>query len=139
MKVATKFLTGRALDWAVAQCDGYQPVYTTPAYQDSPLFLKRGHVRPLSDLRYSSDWTVGGPIIEREHIALRPTLTHTGYRMSGASDAVEALIVLPNGATTFNPAAVVCDYGPTPLIAAMRCYVASKFGEEIEIPEVLLK
>ena len=29
-------------------------------------------------------------------------------------------------------------YGPTPLIAAMRCYVASKLGDEIEIPEELL-
>jgi len=27
--------------------------------------------------------------------------------------------------------------GPTPLIAAMRCYVLSKLGEEIEIPEEL--
>jgi hypothetical protein len=26
-------------------------------------------------------------------------------------------------------------YGPTPLIAAMRCYVASKMGDEIELPE----
>lgn len=26
-------------------------------------------------------------------------------------------------------------YGPTPLIAAMRCYVASKLGEEVEIPD----
>jgi hypothetical protein len=29
-------------------------------------------------------------------------------------------------------------FGPTPLIAAMRCYVASKLGDEIEIPEELL-
>jgi hypothetical protein len=27
--------------------------------------------------------------------------------------------------------------GPTPLIAAMRCYVASKLGDEIDIPEEL--
>jgi hypothetical protein len=26
--------------------------------------------------------------------------------------------------------------GQTPLIAAMRCYVASKLGDEIEIPEL---
>ena len=29
-------------------------------------------------------------------------------------------------------------YGPTMLIAAMRCYVASKLGEEIDVPEELL-
>lgn len=27
--------------------------------------------------------------------------------------------------------------GPTPLIAAMRCYVASRLGDEVEIPEEL--
>ena len=30
-------------------------------------------------------------------------------------------------------------HGPTPLIAAMRCYVASNLGEEVEIPEEVLK
>jgi len=29
--------------------------------------------------------------------------------------------------------------GPAPLIAAMRCYVASKLGNEIDIPEELIK
>jgi hypothetical protein len=29
-------------------------------------------------------------------------------------------------------------YGITPLIAAMRCYVASKLGDEVEIPAGLL-
>ena len=28
--------------------------------------------------------------------------------------------------------------GPTPLIAAMRCYVASKLGDEVNVPEDLL-
>lgn len=27
--------------------------------------------------------------------------------------------------------------GPTTLIAAMRCYVASKLGDEVEVPEEL--
>ena len=29
------------------------------------------------------------------------------------------------------------SFGPTPLIAAMRCYVTSKLGDEVEIPEAL--
>jgi hypothetical protein len=29
------------------------------------------------------------------------------------------------------------EYGPTPLIAAMRCYVAAKLGDTVEIPEDL--
>jgi hypothetical protein len=31
------------------------------------------------------------------------------------------------------------QYGPTPLIAAMRCYVASKLGDEVEVPDELLQ
>ena len=31
-----------------------------------------------------------------------------------------------------------CEYGPTPLIAAMRCFVASRLGDEVDIPEDLL-
>ncbi len=30
------------------------------------------------------------------------------------------------------------SYGSTPLIAAMRCYVASKLGEEVEVPDELI-
>jgi len=29
--------------------------------------------------------------------------------------------------------------GPTPLIAAMRCYVASRLGDTVEIPEEIAK
>jgi hypothetical protein len=29
------------------------------------------------------------------------------------------------------------QHGPTPLIAAMRCYVASKLGDEVEVPKEL--
>mgnify|MGYP003443521145 FL=1 len=29
--------------------------------------------------------------------------------------------------------------GPTPLVAAMRCYVASKLGDEVDVPEELMK
>jgi hypothetical protein len=28
-------------------------------------------------------------------------------------------------------------FGPTPLIAAMRCYVISKLGDEVEVPDEL--
>ena len=28
-------------------------------------------------------------------------------------------------------------FGPTPLIAAMRCYVSGKLGDEVDIPEEL--
>ncbi len=69
----------------------------------------------LEGPRYSTDWSRGGPIIEWEGIELRGKAPncHASYPTY----------------STF--------HGPTPLIAAMRCYVASKLGDEIEIPQEL--
>ena len=74
---------------------------------------------------YSTDWAHGGPVIEQEVINLgRHTWDDSGVIRWGASKA---------GLFQGAPFSV----GPTPLIAAMRCYVASKLGNEVEIPEEL--
>mgnify|MGYP003351542252 CR=1 FL=1 len=64
---------------------------------------------------WATDWAQGGPIIERERI----NLWNEGYDWE---------------ASLFGEHIV---WGPTPLIAAMRCYVASKLGDDIEIPTEL--
>jgi hypothetical protein len=64
---------------------------------------------------YSVNWSWGGPIIDRERMTLRPV----GKTWSSDMDPCYR------------------QYGPNPLIAAMRCYVASKLGDEVEIPEEL--
>lgn len=64
--------------------------------------------------RPSTDWAHGGPIIEREGIELFRN-NAKDYWFTGAS----------RGAV---------GTGRTPLIAAMRCYVASKLGDEVDIP-----
>lgn len=106
MKLAE--LSGAALDWAVANCEGLVSIDTKNLFE--PWYL-------LRDYTPSINWAQGGPIIEREGIALGQT-----------GDGWEA----------------TCDgciyvYGPTPLIAAMRCYVANKLGQEVEIPEELME
>ena len=69
----------------------------------------------------STDWAQGGPIIERLGIILTTvTAIKSWHWLAGFSFPSKAL-----------------SYGPTPLIAAMRCYVASKLGDEIELPEEL--
>jgi hypothetical protein len=68
----------------------------------------------------SSNWAQGGRIVERSKIGLWAyTLDEEGNENPGWY------------AETFE--GFVAD-GPTPLIAAMRCYVASKLGEEVELP-----
>ena len=95
----TNELTGAALDWAVAQCEGFS--------------VRNGFDDNCPE--YSTDWTQGGPIIEREEICMLAL--------------VRGLWLSINMGRT--------QYGPTPLIAAMRCYVASKLGDEVEIPQEL--
>ena len=67
----------------------------------------------------SVDWRQGGPIIEREGIRLHRSVT--GQWWAGPES------------DPHRPVA-----GLTPLIAAMRCYVASELGDEVDIPEELL-
>ena len=71
---------------------------------------------------YSTDWAQGGSIIEREGLTVI-------YRM------VERVALW----TAYNDLMdTPCEQGgTTPLIAAMRCYVASKLGDEVEIPNEL--
>jgi hypothetical protein len=122
MKIKTSELTGLALDWAVAKCEELE-VYI-PAYAETPWLQIRTAVGPpVLCPRYSTDWSQGGPIIERERIAILCT------KSGGFWDARDGKV--------FN-VLVVYHRGTTPLIAAMRCYVASKLGKEIDIPEDLL-
>jgi hypothetical protein len=69
--------------------------------------------------KFSTDWSQGGPIIEREQLAIIPVMG--GTRWSAERD-------LPTGGDDYE---VYATYGETPLIAAMRCCIASKFGEEV--------
>ena len=66
----------------------------------------------------SENWLLGGPIIERERIKVIP-------QTIGEKKWLAAIQM--NGSLQWNDA----EFGPTPLIAAMRAFVAAKFGEEV--------
>ena len=100
----TNELTGAALDWAATKADGFHD-----QMGDARHFIRGG---------YSTNWSEGGPIIEREGMQL-----WKGGTWCASLDQ------------SFNPPEF--ETGETPLIAAMRCYVASKLGDEVEIPEEL--
>lgn len=115
MKIKTSELTGIALDYAVAVCENrYGQVY-----------IRNGKLyEPLCEdyLCYTTDYVFGGPIIERECINLTCCYDKTTWF---------ADIDQPDTAD-------VLQKGETLLIAAMRCYVASKLGDTVEIPNELL-
>lgn len=71
------------------------------------------HVLSLPDL----SWQTCGPIIEREGIS---TMFHDQGHWTAA-----------------NLKGTVSAEGPTPLIAAMRCYCCSKLGDVVDVPEEL--
>jgi hypothetical protein len=104
-EMKTSELTGAALDWAVARCEGGVGENQLIGAWYAP----------------STDWAQGGPIIEREGIGLDQYADYPQWQ-------------------AFTPAPeqqsgqAVCN-GPTPLIAAMRCYVASKLGDDVDVPE----
>jgi hypothetical protein len=114
MKLKTSELTGAALDWAVALIE-----FPSPDYEDDDRLV---YVHGDDEFHFapSTDWAQGGPIIEREGINLRA--------LSGALWEAETW--------SAEGGQYLLD-GPTPLIAAMRCYVASQLGDEVEVPDEL--
>ena len=116
----TNELTGPALDWAVAKCEGIGEVDKFGGVW--VLMPNEPHFNEA--YTPSTDWAQGGPIIEREGIATKQWL--------GAWQA--EVEFLPDDDTHYRYGR---SYGPTPLITAMRCYVASKLGDNIDIPEEL--
>ena len=120
MKIKTSELTGAALDWAVARLESK----ASPTGMDSADILlyrstaTNAWMYKRWAIKYSTDWADGGPIIERECI----WLTHNTFsKKRGAHKGGD----------------VWFQKGPTPLIAAMRCYVASRLGDEVDVPEEL--
>lgn len=129
VKVKTDELLDRALDYAVALCQGgtsfqYDTVGTYWITIDGKdRALSRGWAQSFAP---STNWAHGGPIIEREWLEVVPWPNESNeyYRWS---------------CVTRNDPSGVHRYGRTPLIAAMRCYVASKLGSEVEVPVGLLR
>ena len=117
----TKDLTGAALDWAVAKCAGYveQGVYGTPEFRDGEVYLCYCDVVLNSCYSPTTNWAQGGPIIEGEHLQSHWAGPVLGY-------------------AAMHPDCKKYSYGPTMLIAAMRCFVASRLGDEVTVPEALL-
>lgn len=115
MKIKTQDLTGPALDWVVLKCE----LALHGGWPDDAIMLGE-------ETDYSSSWAAGGPIIERERIQLRD---HNDLQFYWTA----SLRVVNNNWVS----STVFEDGPTPLIAAMRCYCFAKLGDEIDIPEEL--
>lgn len=123
MKIKTSELTGAAFDWAVAKCEGKEAARVQGLGGAVRLFRSVGY--DPTPWQPTINWAQGGPIIEREGI----TVSQEGYWWSAY---FRNNLFEDDGSEHWQT-------GPTPLIAAMRCYVASKLGDEVDVPDELFK
>lgn len=138
VKIKTSELAYPALNWIVAKL----AFPNDTAIQDAEFFME---ACACGDYTFDSDWSQAGPIIEREGIAIRQHSSGTWYAMSSKDlgDNERAQWSKEKrgeryGTLSYQIHRVQCRFdGPTPLVAAMRCYIASKLGNELEIPAVL--
>jgi len=109
-------LTGVALDAAVAKCEGIDTYEQIGDWDDGGLlYFVDSYTGEEMSFRPSLNWSDAGPIIERRSIEI---------------------CRLDNGEWRAQLNAKGCGpycrrYGPTPIIAAMRCCVASVLGEGV--------
>ena len=130
----TSELTGAALDWAVGVAEGIQWDSDDP---EVGLYHRRSRYDRLvlGALDYdimedwgltpyepSTNWAQGGPIIEREGISV---LYRVGVNMTASI----------NG--QYEQTIGYMHKGNIGLLVAMRCYVASKLGDDIDLPKEL--
>ena len=130
-------LEGAQLDWAVAiageewkMAHQHFPTMTLDPTFGGVIILECADstavcfLKPKNPMRQdprpfcpSQFWGLGGPIIQREGISIEPNKGFLSRWMAVCNDGKSYA------------------YAPTPLIAAMRCFVASKLGDEVEVPQ----
>ena len=128
MKVKTSEASGVALDWLVAKALGGKDLQRIQAWHNKPWYYYEQddeepdvwHKVCLLDAAYSSDWSLMGPLIDEHRITIRywdnmpfvsAYMPEIGSEWSQGKNALEA---------------------------AARCFVASKLGEEVDVPEELV-
>lgn len=115
MKIKTSFATGAELDWLVAQCLGYE--CTVPSWTGSSFTVLINGSEVF--FNPSTSWSQGGPIGDQMKIS---TSWLGNKWMSFVIDSFG--VKQP-------------EVGATRLIAEMRCYVNSKLGAEVDVPDSL--
>lgn len=127
MKIKVSEATGQVLDWMVAKCEGFDAI----GYEKSRLAFHVNRPRPTDDAQPrcyqpSTNWAQGGPIIEKERIDIY-------FSTAKKTWAAAKWVDFPGGGELQHKQ-VDC---PTLLISVMRCFVVSKLGDEVEVPEEL--
>lgn len=122
VKLKVSEATNTQLDWLVAKCEGKNGVLHDDGITRCIVIAAASGVYK-GTWRPTVNWSQMGPIIEREKIATHWRITDAE---GGGYWQAENLFTDTYGVI-----------GTTQLIATARCYVMSKLGQEVEIPEEL--
>lgn len=148
MKIKTSDLIDRALNWAVCKAEGDELAARNIEYPDQAKYYPT--ISP------STNWYQGGMIIERENITIiradddyeKDDQSSTGLKrvpvwFAECDQWVGHSTYTSYEGNNMEPTFMIGEgwgyYGPTPLIAAMRAYVAYKLGDEVDIPDELIR
>jgi formyltetrahydrofolate hydrolase len=110
-KIEVSEATIPQINWLVATLEGKSPYLRIPQKG----LLQLVWLDDFNTARYATDWAQGGPIIEREGVPTYQVFSASGKMWRAGGQIAETL-----------------------LVAAMRYYVASKLGDEVEVPKELL-
>jgi hypothetical protein len=123
MKIKTTELQREALDRMVAKAEGIELSHGcyNRLLVDGRMSAGQKMLAPYNP---SIDWEQGGPIIEREWLDVTPWPNESDEDLRWQCKQHDSIDCVA--------------FGPTPLVAAMRCYVASKLGDEVEVPDEIL-
>ena len=133
VEVKTTELTGPALDWCVCM------VSTGAQYHDDygrATLVMPGAAAMMNGLKrpryaasvpdYSSDWALGGPLLDEYDIALNGGADADGWVIYATLRAVDA------------GAPFACATGKNRLIAACRAIVRAMQGDVVQVPAELM-
>jgi hypothetical protein len=131
MKIKVATAVGSVLDWMVATAQKLQIIQVKNGFTYVPKYPTIGGQR----FTPTTDPAQAYPIIEREGITVAPfygnwTAARNVGELISDQDGDRLIVVMWESEPH--------SFGPTPLIAAMRCYVVSKLGEEVEVPDELV-
>ena len=123
MRVKTSEATPLQVNYLVAKCK-FPDAHT----KDVEVWIQPLSCDDPADFAFepSTNWSQGGPIIEREKISIE-------YMVGAGAGGLDVWV-----ATRIKNMALSEECAPTPLVAAMRCYVASRLGDEVDVPDELV-
>ena len=113
-------LSGTALDWAVASAQGSNPINFQQFFVTLMPVVVLADWDDATEYAPSSDWSQGGPILADNRISVE---------FAEDEEAEGWVAYIDSEGELF--------HGGTALEAAMRCFVASKFGSSMNIPSLL--